>query len=196
MNRAILIITLFLLPSFANASTYTIKLETTLGTHIYTLEAPEDYFALDSVLISGIYNKNIGKVKNVQVLETGLSTEDIPPETFIVRVGGKKERQYMLTLNVINIDYTMTAIQATKYFLSHSDVIEITHNSNPLTLQRMPQDIYKVIDPLGREGVFKLNSLDKENAQLALNLAAILAKGQSKFEKIRHPQFVCSRMFR
>jgi hypothetical protein len=191
-----LVITIFPIPSFSeNAfeNVYHVRLETNRKIVTYEIKAPEDYFALDSVLISGIYNKNIGKVLRVVVEETGLSTENIPAETFYVKIEDRPA--YKLVLNAINPLYVMTAIQATKYFLSKSEVEEIRNPSSPLALYQMPPHQHTIKTPWGETLNYQLNSIDDDKAQMALEIAAQLAKNQSRISLYYKKELLCSKLF-
>lgn len=188
--------TLFPLPSFSGFvfnKTFHVRLETTKSIITYEIQAPEDYYALDSVLISGIYNKYIGKVLRVVVEETGLSTEDIPAESFFVSI--KDHYRYELILNTINPQYIMTVIQVTKHLQSNSEVYEITSPASRLSLFQMPARWFSIETPGGQRLNYKINSTDDDMARLAFEIAAQLARNQSPISLDHKSSEICANLF-
>ena len=167
-----------------SSNQYHVEVETDRGNVIFTVAAATDSVALDSVYIGVIYNKRLGKVISANVIESGLSTKDLPQRVFQITT---EKKAYSMILNVANPIYAMTAIQASKYLMSNTTARDIRVKFETVTLKSKLAKKY-VVKYTSKEVPYLLNVNSLEEGLTALDIAA-------RIYQTRYPRDIYERTY-
>jgi hypothetical protein len=173
----------------AAAETYRVQVDSRIGPRVYEVSAPTDAMALDSVYIAVIYSGFHAQPFTATVLETGLSTKDIPYRTFRIQTARK---YYELAVHTVNIKYAMTVIEATRALLSTSPTKEI--RSGFQVLSYLPIYEYVLKFESGNKKI-SLHTDNYEEGLIALDFAARVSKKHKEYMGIEARRLSCVGMF-
>jgi hypothetical protein len=183
--------------SFADSSTenkvktYHVEVVTKNDTTVYAVPAPSDSIAFDSVYIGAVYNKHLKTPVRVTVKETGLSTDDLPQREFMITT---ETKYYYMYLNIVNPDYALTAIQASKYLMSNTVAREV-HSTYSDTKLKSREATRYIVKYKSQEISYLINTNNVEEGRLALDIAARMSKRSSEYIGIKIPNYTCGKMF-
>lgn len=185
--KSILVLCFILYPlvSFSDQGMrqFTVLLNTNKNSYTISVRAPKDHIALASVVLGGIYHKHMGKVIDATVLETQLSTNDLRAITYFVETDTKR---YNLYLNLLDPNYVLTAIQASRHLLSRTTTRQVIYSIDELALKEMPAVKYTIkFKNLNRSVL--LNTNDVELGKIALEIAAQMSKHRNDYVGIEGP---------
>ncbi len=162
---------------------FTVLLETRAGSYTLKVRAPKDHIALASAALFGVYNKKVKKFFAATVLETGLSTRDIPAQEYTVAT---ERKTYPLHIGLVDPTYVLIAIQATRHVYSTSATREVIYEGNNERLKEMPAVKYLVKFKSGQKTVL-LNTHDVELGRIALDIAARLYQHGHEYVGVEVP---------
>lgn len=162
------------------SKTFNVSVKTIKGERIFTVRAPKDYIALDSVAVGGVYRKALGKFIEATVLETNLSTRDLPARDFYVATDKK---EYHLYLNSLNPDYVLLAIQASRHLMSKASTREASYLGGKTRLKEKPPVKYTIKFKSFQKSVL-LNTHDAELGRIALEIAARMSDRAEEFVEV------------
>ncbi len=178
--------------------TFHVKVESVRGEQVFPIRAPTPSVALDSIFVAAIYNKSMGKIYRATVLETDLSTDDIPKSEFYVETDYKS---YRLFLGIANPEFVLTAIQASKYLMSISATRNVTYRYNNKTLKAM-EPVKFILKLKNKQMTYLLNTDQPELTRFALEGAVIISKYRNDFVSMSIPKLenkrtmICKNLFR
>jgi len=172
-------------------NTYHVQVDTERGPMEFTVQSPSDSMALDSVLVGVLYNKRLPFPMGGVVKETGLSSYDLPQRIFVVIT---EDKSYKVVLSVVNPEYAMTAIQASKFVMSKTSTRDVYSNFADSTLKSRPAVKYTV-QYTNKEASYLLNTNNSEEGIVAFDIAAKLSPQRAKYVKTSTKVKSCQSMF-